>query len=301
MKSLQKIINLANAFQQKHHFSAFGFAVIKKYGDDEAGKQAALLTYYGFLSLFPLLLILTTLTDNLIGTNTHIGNAVIKGLTNYFPLLGSQLSSHVHSLHTDGLALITGILFTLYGSRGVANAFTSSVQRIWLIPDKERPGFPKSLIKSLVLIIVGGGGLLGASVIAGLTSSAGHGLVFRTLAILVNMLILFCLFSFLLNFSLPKRVTLADIWLGAVVATIGLMILQSLGGYILAHELKHLSALYSYFAVALGLLFWIYLQTQVIFYAIEIAIVSSQKLWPRSLDANMPLPVDKKLAVVQVR
>ena len=63
-----------------------------------------------------------------------------------------------------------------------------------------------------------------------------------------------------------------------------------LGGYLLKRELKNLDALYSYFALALGLLFWIYIQVQVLFYSLEIAAVRSQNLWPRSL-------TNKKLTV----
>jgi uncharacterized BrkB/YihY/UPF0761 family membrane protein len=280
MNRINRLLKDLNLAQQNHKFSAFIVAVIKKYSADQAGREAALLTYYSFLSLFPLLLVLTT---------------------NYFPLLGSQLSSHVHRLHAGGFALISGLLLTIYGNRGIANSFTHGVQQIWFIKESERDGFPKSLYKSLGLIFVGGTGLLGASIIASLTSAAGHGVEFRLLSVVVNLIILFWLFCFLINFCLPKHVSIKEIRVGAAVAAVGLLILQSLGGYILAHELKHLSALYSYFAVALGLLFWLYLQAQVIYYSIEIAIVSSQKLWPRSLDPDYPTAADKLIAGYRLR
>ena len=270
-------------------------AVIKKYSDDEAGKQAALLTYYSFLSLFPLLLILTTITDLIIGKYNHLSEIIINGLTNYFPLLGNQLSLHVHSLHAGGFALYIGLLFLAYGARGVANAFIHGVQQIWLVPISDRSGFPKSLYKSFTIIIVGGVGLIVASILATLTSTADHTLIFRVLSVVIDIFILFWLFRLLLNISLPRQVSPAETRVGAAVAAIGLVLLQLLGGYIVAHELKHLSALYSYFAVALGLLFWLYLQAQVIFYSIEIAIVSSQKLWPRSLNAAHPTQADVRL------
>jgi YihY family inner membrane protein len=301
MNRINRLLKDLNLAQQNHKFSAFIVAVIKKYSADQAGREAALLTYYSFLSLFPLLLVLTTITDTLISRDAGLRDTVIKGLTNYFPLLGSQLSSHVHRLHAGGFALISGLLLTIYGNRGIANSFTHGVQQIWFIKESERDGFPKSLYKSLGLIFVGGTGLLGASIIASLTSAAGHGVEFRLLSVVVNLIILFWLFCFLINFCLPKHVSIKEIRVGAAVAAVGLLILQSLGGYILAHELKHLSALYSYFAVALGLLFWLYLQAQVIYYSIEIAIVSSQKLWPRSLDPDYPTAADKLIAGYRLR
>jgi YihY family inner membrane protein len=284
MTEIQKLIQKLDRYQQRHHWLAFSYAVIKKYGEDGAGQQAALLTYYGFLSLFPFLLVLTTLTDSLLGNHPHLEATVIRGVTDYFPLLGSQLSTHVHGLHKNGLALVVGILFTLYGSRGVANAFRRGVQHIWQIPSSQHDNFPKSLIKSLGIIIVGGTGFVLASVSAALAGAAGHGLVFRGLAVIVNLFVLFWLFTFLINFSLPKHVTIRETRTGAAAAAIGLVLLQSVGTYLLARELKGLDALYSYFAIALGLLFWIYLQAQMLYYAVEIAVVSSRSLWPRSFD-----------------
>jgi membrane protein len=294
MNRLQKALRTFDAYQQRHSVLAFSYAVIKKYGDDEVGSQTALLTYYAFLSLFPLLLVLTTITNSIIGNSPRLNATIIHGLTNYFPLLGGQLSTHVHSLHRSGLALVAGILFTLYGARGVATSFRQGVQHIWHIPKTERESFPHSLLKSLTLIVVGGLGFLAASVIAGLAGAAGHGLVFRSLSAVVNLLLLFWLFTFLLNFTLPRRIAVREVRVGAATAAIGLVVLQALGGYLLARELKSLDALYSYFAIALGLLFWIYLQAQVIYYAVEIAAVRSHKLWPRSLSGSLPTAVDKQ-------
>lgn len=283
MPSIDRIVKALDEFQQKRRFTAFPVAVIKKYGDDQSGYQAALLTYYGFLALFPLLMILTTFVEHAIGNNPALKETVIDGVTDYFPMLGNQLSSHVEGLSRSGPALIVGLLFALYGARGVADAFRLAMQKIWKVPKDERDGFPKAQLKSLALIFIGGAGLLLAQIIAGLTAAAGPGIGFHLLSIGANLFILFWLFTFLINFSLPRHVTLKEARIGAAVAAIGLVILQAIGGYLLAHELRNLDALYSYFAISLGLLFWIYLQAQLLCYAATIAVVSSQKLWPRSL------------------
>ena len=295
MHNLSRLTRRLNHYQQQNRLLGFCYAVIKKYGEDNAGYQAALLTYYGFLALFPLLLVLTTLTDTALGRYPHVEATVLRGITDYFPLLGNQLAAHIHSLKRSGFALFVGILFTIYGARGVASAFSHGVQHIWQIPKHEQNGFPKSLFKNLTLLIVGGLGFLLASISAGLAAAAGHGFLFRSLSIAINLIILFWLFTFLINFSLPRHVALAETRVGAACAAVGLVILQLLGGYILAHELKSLDALYSYFAISLGLLFWIYLQSKMLFYAVEIAIVNSQRLWPRSLEASLPTAVDRQI------
>src|SRR6202012_1486897 len=117
-----------------------------------------------------------------------------------------------------------------------------------------------------------------------LVGAAGHSLPLRIVTLAVNLLVLFCLFTLLFHLSLPKRITHTEIRPAAIAASIGLVILQSLGGYLLKRELRSLDALYSYFALALGLIFWIYLQAQLLYYACEIAAVKHRKLWPRSLN-----------------
>lgn len=291
MKQINTYIHKIDTFQKRHHFTAFTYAVIKKYGEDHAGYNAALLTYYAFLSLFPLLLLLTTLVNSIIGNHPHLEDTIISGLTNYFPVLGSQLSSHVHTLHQSGFALVAGAFFLLYGARGVADVWRHGMQDVWGVPRRKREGFPIGLIKSLGIVVIGGLGFLLASVSATMAAAAGHGWGFRGLSIGINLIILFWLFTFLLNISLPKHVTLKEIRVGAAVAAIGLVILQAFGGYVLSRELKSLDALYSYFAIALGLLFWIYLQAQMLYYAAEIAVVSSKKLWPRGFSDP---PLDHK-------
>lgn len=282
MKLIQKTVKRLDKWQQSHRWTALTYGVIKRYSEASVGQQAALLTYYSFLSLFPLLLVLTTLTNLLASSHPGIQADVIKGTTNYFPVLGAQLSAHVSTLHKNGLALAVGLVFTLYGTRGVADAFRRGVEHIWRVPAAERLGFPKTLPNSLIIVVIGGLGFIFASICTGLAASAGHGLGFRLLSVGVNLVILFCLFSFLLSVCLPRRISLKDVRTGAMAAALGLIILQGLGGYLLKHELKHLDALYSYFALALGLLFWIYLQAQVLYYAVTLCAVRTQRLWPRS-------------------
>ena len=173
MNILEKTIEKIDHIQRKHRPLAFSYAVIKKFGEDEAGYQAALLTYYAYLALFPLLLVLTTLVATVADGHPKLQEDVIRSVTDYFPVLGSQLSSHIHTLHKNGIALVIGLLLTIYGTRGVADAFRHGVQNIWHVPKTQRDGFPKSTLKSLCLIIIGAFGFLLASVSAGL-AAAGH-------------------------------------------------------------------------------------------------------------------------------
>ncbi|HVC36200.1 MAG TPA: YihY/virulence factor BrkB family protein [Candidatus Dormibacteraeota bacterium] len=282
MAIIQKILQAVDNWQLKHQAIGFIYAVFKKYSQDQVGYQAVLLTYYGFLSLFPLFLILTTVLGVVANDHPQLRETVTHGITTYFPILGGQLSTHIQTLHKSGLALIIGILFMLYGARGVAGAFRHGVNHIWQTEEQAKLGFLPSLAKNMAIILVGGLGFILASLISGYASAVGRGLVFHSLSIGLDLIIFYGLFLFLINISLPSQISLSEIRVGAATAALGLVVLQSLGGYLLAHELRTLDALYSSFAIVLGLLFWIYLQVQVLYLAIEIAVVRSRHLWPRS-------------------
>lgn len=280
------IIKLLDRFQQRHYLTALAAAVIKRYADDKAGYQAALLTYYGYLSLFPLLLIIATVAQMVASTRPALQERIISATASYFPVLGDQLAEHVHSLHKSGLALFIGLVFLLYGARGVAAAFRHAVNTIWGTPEHELDHFPASAMKNLTIIIVGALGFFAAAATAAAIAAAGHGWLFRLLSIVANVAILYYLFILLLRISLPKRQRAGDARLAAIGAAVGLAVLQLLGGYILVRVLKNLDALYSYFALSLGLLFWLYLQAQLVCYALELSVVQRRRLWPVSLSGQ---------------
>jgi len=271
--------------QQRHKPLAFLYAVLRKYSDDKAGYHAALLTYYGFLSLFPLLLVLTTITEIVATSHPNIQKEVIDSVTSYFPLIGDQLSVHIHGIHETGFTLLIALLFTFYGARGVASAFRYGINQIRNTPKKSLSGFPQSTLENLEFIVVAGLGLILAASITSAVLAFDHHLIIKLLAFFVDAFVLFWTFIAIFKIVLPHKSYMNDLWLTAICASVGLVVLQSVGGLLLAHQLRHLDALYSYFAVSLGLLFWIYLQAQVVYYSIEVGIVHGRHLWPVSFES----------------
>jgi YihY family inner membrane protein len=286
MSFIQKWIDRYDAFQRKHPWLGFPLAEVRKYGDDEACHQAALLAYYGFLALFTLLMVLATLVKLFLRGDGDLQHQILQTATDYIPVIGSQLGQNIHGMDKAGLALAVGILLTLFGARGVADVFRGSINHVWQVPYARRTPFPKSLLKSLGIIIFGGIGLLLAPLLAGYATSFGYFWMFRVLALCLTAVILFGVFIFLARTAMSEVRPVKDIWVGALFAAVGIMLLQSLGTYLIAHQLKNLADLYSTFAIVLGLLFWLYLQTQIVLYAIEIDSVRILKLWPRAINTK---------------
>lgn len=296
MNIVQKTIGGVDRFQRRHTVTAFSYAVIKKYSDDRAGYQAALVTYYGFLALFPLLLILTTVAGIVARDNPEFGSRLVESVSSYFPVVGQALNDSVQGLNKHGFALMIGLLFALYGARGIADAFRHAMNNLWHVPMAKRSGFPRSLIRSIGLIVGGGGGFILAAIVAGWTATAGRGWSSAIATVVINLLILYVVFMFIFRLSLPLGVARRRFRLSAIICAIGIATLQTVGVAILKHEAEHLTSTYSaLFATTLGLLAWIYLQIQVIMYATEITTVKNGRLWPRGLTGDDPTPVDKQI------
>ena len=246
--------------------------------------MAAVITYYGFLSLFPLLLVVTATIHLFLSSYEALQTRVLEGINNYFPVIGDQLQSSIGGFHKSGLALALGVLITIYGARGGAASVRDAINQIWNVPKASQPGFPKSVLHSLLIIVVGGGGLVTAAVLSGYAAGIGDVFILRLVPFLISFLILigalYLVFSLAINSREPSR---KDLFISALAAAAGVQILQLIGGYLVTHQLNNLNSLYGTFAIVLGLLFWLYLQVQMLLLAAFAGAVHAKKLWPRKL------------------
>jgi membrane protein len=72
---VERVVRGVDGWQQRHRVPGFVFAVIKKFGDDQGGNQVALLTYFGFLATFPLLLAFVAILGIVLGGHPGAGGA----------------------------------------------------------------------------------------------------------------------------------------------------------------------------------------------------------------------------------
>ena len=299
---LERLVGSIDHWQRRHRFSAFPYAVVKKYGDDESGYQAALVTYYSFVSLFPLLIIALSVIDLISRNNAELRHRLIDSIGNYLPTVSDQLQRTVHSKTGTGLALIVSLLFLLYGAKGSADAVRHSLDHAWEVPRSSRSGFPKNTLKSLALIVGGGIGLLLSATLSGLATSAfSHIWYFRLLPLVLSISINYLVFLFVFRVGTSKRHAIRDIRLGAITAALLLQLLQIVGAALVHNQLKHATGAYGSFGIVLALLFWIYLQAQVFMYTVQINVVHAYKLWPRSLTGKDLTAADQKALELYVQ
>jgi YihY family inner membrane protein len=292
--SLTDHLHALDRHQQRSPRLSFPAAVIKKFGDDGAGQLAALIAYYGFVSLFPLLLVLVTVLGFVLEGDAKTQASVLHSALGQFPIIGNQLQSNVHSLKGSVGSLAIGVAGLLFGGLGIVGVTQNAFQQVWHIPRKRRPNFLAWRLRGLALLVVLGVLLLVSTVAAGYVTAQTAGLVAVIgevlLALVFNLLLFFVAFRFLSPEEIPTRELLP----GIVFAAILWQLLQHLGSYYVAHVVRHAQETSGLFAFVLGLLAWLYLGGQVTLIAAEINVVHARRLWPRSFFSQPLLDADKR-------
>jgi YihY family inner membrane protein len=284
MEQMKRLVQAVDDYQQGHRWLAFPVAVAKKYGEDQAGHKAALLAYYGFFSLFPLLLVAVTVLGFLLQGDTDLSQRIVDSALAQFPIIGERIRGSVEGsrLQGSGLALGVGLGIALWGGLGVAEAAQNAMNGIWNVPRRRYPNFLLRRLRGLAWLVILGGGLLLASVVSGFAAagdtawSGAAGVVASTL---VNTLLFLAGFRVLT----VRNVSLWSLLPGAVLAALAWAVLQWLGGWYVARQLSRADATYGAFALVIGLLSWLYLASTVTLLAAEVNVVRSRRLWPRSL------------------
>jgi membrane protein len=275
---LQKL----DRFQQRHRALALPLAVIKKFGDDGAGNLAALIAYYGFFALFPLLLLFTTVLGFVLQGNPSAQHSIINSALGQFPIIGNQLQAH--SLSGSGIALAVGIVGTLLAGLGVTLAAENAFNQVYGVPHRERPSFVQSRVRGLGTLTALGLLQIVSTVASGAVSGgAGKNVLLVIAGILVslalNVVLFFATFRLLTDDSVPT----GELWPGIICASVLWEILQAVGGLYIGHVVKNASNTYGTFATVIGLLTWLHLGAQAVIYSAELNTVLSLELWPRSL------------------
>ncbi|MFD9684991.1 YihY/virulence factor BrkB family protein [Kitasatospora sp. NPDC059088] len=283
MNPVERGLRSVDGFQQRHRPTALVVGVVRKYGDDRGGLLAALISYYGFLALIPLLLLLSTVLGFVLHGNPGAQRSVLDSALADFPIIGDQLRQNVHSLRGSGFALAVGMLFLLYGALGVAQVLQHAMAEIWNVPGVRRPGYWPRLARSLLLLVVLGAGLVLGTGAASVVASSLGGPAARVGGLLVSALLNAALCLVCFRVLTPRGIPTRALRPGCAIAGPLFTVLQAFGSLLVVHELRHAGQVYGFFATVIGLLSWLYLAAQITVYAAETNVVLARRLWPRSL------------------
>jgi YihY family inner membrane protein len=280
------LLHRLDRWQRRREWLAFPFAVVKKFGEDQAGNLAALIAYYAIFSIFPLLLVLSTVLGYVLHGHSDWQNAVTNSALKNLPLIGNH---HPAPLHGNVGALVVGLVLALWSGLGVAKTAQAAFDTVYLVPRTDRPNFLVAIPRALRVVAVGGLGLIATTALSSAVTSVhalgdlelGPGL--RIIGIAFAIALNTALFAALFRWLTVRPVGWRDALPGAIMSAVALQVLQLLATAFISHKLKGANATYGNFGAVIVLLSWFYLQAQVVLLAAEVNVVRHYRLWPRSV------------------
>jgi uncharacterized BrkB/YihY/UPF0761 family membrane protein len=285
---IQCVFRAVDRWQRRNRVVAVLVAVHRKSGEDRAGDLAAVLAFYGFFSLFPLLILLATVAGFVLDSHPELRTELINAAVEQFPE-SPELRDAITTLEGDGVALIVGLVGTLWGGLAVVNALRTAFDVAWAVPIRDRAGLVPAALRNLGVVAIAAVGLVGSAVLGAANdvvadvpiaaSAAGH---IGSLA--VGGAVFWALFWFLS----PRDVRLRALLPGVAVVTVGSWLLQQLGSIVVARQLGERGAATGVFAAGAVLLTWLALQARLTVLSVELDAVLARRWWPRSLDAARP-------------
>jgi uncharacterized BrkB/YihY/UPF0761 family membrane protein len=288
------LLTSADRRQRTTRFVAPIYAVIKKFGDDEGNQFVVGLGWYGFVAIYPLLLVVITVLG-FVGA-ASLGHRIVSTI-HQFPVVGSDFNpAHgSHNLHGSILGLVVGLVGSTYGAQGVTRTAQHAMARVWNVSRRDLPGFFHRLARSLVGLSVIGSAFVMNAAIASFATGAGESYVVR-LAVLVAMLLVnvgFYLGAF--RALTPSIIAIRVLLPGAIVGSFGFTLLITLGSGLIQHQVRYSSATYGQFGVVIGLVGFLFLLGKISLYGAELNSVLAGHLWPRGILADDPTDVDDQV------
>lgn len=298
-RSVQRLVEAIDRLQEGRTWLAFPVAVFRKFGGDQGGSLAALIAYYGFLSVMPLMLAFAAILGFVLHGHPSLQSQVLDAVNRDFPGLSGLLTS---TLAGSEVALGLGLAGALWAGLGVTLATERAMNAIWDIPFAERPKPWWSRLRGLLMLAILGFTFLVSAALASLQGVTGPlaipaAVVGIAGSLGLNTALYLLAFQVLTNQHLAWRTLFPGALLGAVSWTI----LQSLGVLFVQHEVAHASQLYSSLAGVIGLMAWLYLGARLTLYAAEVNVVLTHHLWPRSLTGGMRTDADRRAFIRQAR
>lgn len=293
--SFERAVRAFDGWQQRSVPAGFVVGVVKKFGDDRGGQLSALISFSAFLAFLPLMLVVVTVTSFIAQRYPDIAERIRNSAAAQFPVVGAELTTNEKALPGSGLGLGIGFAGLLWGGFGVTQSLQYAFHEVWHVPHKDRP--------SLIARLTRGVGVFGVIVCAVLASASlglvgtivRNSIVAGALGIVAATAVSFGLFLVVFWLLSPKSLRISSLLPGAVVSAVGWQGLQVIGLRLVSHQLRRSSQLYGAIGAALGLIGFLVLVTQVLLYALEITVVRTQRLWPRSILHPPLTPSDVRL------
>ena len=297
---VNRVIAWADQLQRKHGVLGFPYAVVKKYGDDAGGREAALITYYGFLSIFPLLLLGVAVLSRVLASRPDLRGRLINAVVP--EALRSTVEHSLAALPTSTLPLVFGLLGLLYSGTGVVFSVYQTLNHVAAVPHRLRAPFLSRYIRVFVMLatLLFGGLAVGALTVVA-TALPGQPGIQRAAAVLGSALVIFGVLLLAAKLLLVRPAPVRVLWPAAVLGTVVVTLVLTVGAPLLARLVAKAGPVYGSFATVAGMFALLYLVGQGLVYAAEVAAVRYARLWPRAFDLTRPTEADVRALTLLAR
>ncbi|MDQ1660111.1 MAG: hypothetical protein QOJ68_91 [Blastococcus sp.] len=278
------LVDRLDRLQRRHPAAGFPIAVIYKYVDDSGPYLAALITYYAFVSLFPLLLLLSTVLSHVLAGDPQLQQRLIHSAVSQIPVVGQQLG-RPQQLSGGTTGVVVGVLGSLYGGLGVAQALQFAMNSAWSVPVNNRPNPFLARGRSLLLLGTAGLAVIGTTALSALGAAdvGSFGALVRILVLVASVVVNGVVFVCAFRLATPRRLTTRQVAPGALAAAVLWQLLQTFGVTYVRHVVGHAGPINGVFALVLGLLAFLYLTAVAVVLCVEVNVVRVDRLYPRAL------------------
>jgi membrane protein len=271
-----------DSYQQRHPTWGVPIAVGRKFVEDESINLAAVIAFWAFFSVFPLLLIFVTLLGYVLSPSLQ--GDVLRSVAGFFPLLSTDSIGH---LSGQWWTLVLGILSALWSGSFVVIAIQSAFNSVWEIPYAERPSFSAQMRRGLFALGVIAFGLVVSTVmssyVTGITTGSSLGMVSRVAAYLIAVALDVGLYAVAFRLLTAREVVTRNVLPGALLSGLVFWLLQQLSSLIIFRYLQNAQKIYGNFATVITMLSWFYLQSVVTLVGAQLNVVLTERLHPRRL------------------
>jgi membrane protein len=250
------------------------------YGEVKGGQQAGAVTYFGFLSFFPIMALAFFAVGWIAKVYPDAQDALLTGIQDVLPGIvgnGDNEISLTEIEDSAGTVGVIGLLGVLFAGLGWLSAMRDGLTIVFEKPAFRRPNFFVGKVRDLVTLgVVGLVLLLSVGISSGVTSFSEElldavglgtelGWLLWVLAIVVGFaagtVLFYALFRLLGDPDVPQR----SLWSGAVFGALGFEVLKRLSSLLLSTTEGQPA--FQAFGIALILLVWINYFSRVVMYA----------------------------------
>jgi membrane protein len=285
------LVGWVDRVQRRHGVVGFPYAVVKKYIDDGGGRHAALITYYGFLSMFPLLLVGVSVLSKALVAHPTVREQLIDAVVPR--ALRNDVDNAVQNLPSSGIPLLIGLIGLLFAATGVVFSAYETLNHLAGVPRRARFTLLPRYVRAFAMLIVLLVGGLAVAVLTVLATALVHTNGVEQLAAAAgSAVVVFLVLLVAVKLLVARPIRLRAVWPAAAAGGLTIAAVLSLGARLLTVLVTRSGAIYGTFATVVGIFTLLYLVSQLLLYSAETALVRHARLWPRALDTASPTVAD---------